>query len=89
MHDLVVPDALAGLGVEADERVGEEIVAVTMAAVEIARRRLDRADRRSRARHRAENGVHTPGVARVLPAVVVPGVDAELAVPAGRCGRST
>ncbi len=52
MKRLEVPDALAGLGVEADERIGEQIVAVTMPAVEIAGRRLRRADRRSRAQHR-------------------------------------
>src|SRR5262249_43269955 len=40
--ELVVPLALAGLQVYADQALGEEVVAGTMAAVEIGRRRFDR-----------------------------------------------
>src|SRR5206468_7102657 len=41
MHDLVVPFALARLQIDAHETVAEEVVAGTVAAVEIRRRILD------------------------------------------------
>ena len=86
MDQLEVPDALAGARVEADQAIGEEIVAGAVAAVEIAGRRLDRdvdvaeflvgAQRRPGA-----------GVAGVLPGVVLPGLVAELARAAGWCWK--
>src|SRR5437667_12177571 len=42
MHDLVVPLFLPGLQIDADEAVAVQIVAGTMAAVQIRRRILDR-----------------------------------------------
>src|SRR5206468_9699079 len=42
MHDLVVPLALAGLQIEADEAVAKQVVARTMASVEIRGRIFNR-----------------------------------------------
>ena len=42
MHDLEVPLALAGLQIDADDAVAEQVVAGTMAAVVVRRRILDR-----------------------------------------------
>ena len=41
VDDLVVPDAAARPGVEADQAVGEQVVALPVAAVEVVRRRAD------------------------------------------------
>ena len=42
VHELEVPLALAGLQIDADEALGEQVVAGPVAAVEVRRRRLDR-----------------------------------------------
>ena len=42
VHELVVPLPLPGLQIDADQALGEQVVAGTMAAVEVGRGRLDR-----------------------------------------------
>ena len=42
MNELLVPHSLAGLRIETHQAAGEQIVARTMAAVEISGRRFDR-----------------------------------------------
>ena len=72
-----MPDALAGLGVEGHEALGEEVVAGAVAAVEVVGRRFNRqvdvAELQVR-RHRRPDG----GVAGVAPRVALPGLVPEL-----------
>ena len=83
MGGLEVPHLLAGLDVERDQRAREEVVAVAMAAVVVAGRRLDRhvdvaellVGRHLRPR---------AGVAGVGPRLVEPRLVARLAVPGNR-----
>ena len=86
MHDLEVPLALAGLQIDADEAVAEQVVAGTMAAVEIRCRILDRQI------HEAELFVDRDlrpdaGVAVDRPRFLFPRVVAELAGPRNRVER--
>ena len=78
VHELEVPDALAGLGVEADQRVGEQVVAGAVPAVVVGHRRADRQvdvpELRVVAHVRPD-----VGPARPLPRLVAPGLVAELA----------
>ena len=60
VHDLEVPLALAGLQIDADEALGEQVVAGPMAAVEIGGRRFRPAGRRARASSSTVICVHTP-----------------------------
>ena len=76
---LKVPDAFAGLGVERDGAVGEEIVAEPVAAVKVKRRRAETGENQS-ALH--VNTQATPGIgpASVFPGgVAFPGFVSELA----------
>ena len=78
VDELVVPDALAGPGVQAHQALREQVVAGPMAAVEIVGGRLDRQIHVAQlqvGRHRCPH----PGVAAVAPGVVLPGLVAELA----------
>ena len=78
MHDLEVPLADAGRGVEAHQRFGEHVGARTAAAVEVVARRAERhVDEAARGveRHRRPR----VGVAGVAPRVGAPRVVAELA----------
>src|SRR5207244_9216121 len=80
VHELEVPLPLARLEIDADETLGEEIVAGTMTAVEVRRGRFDRQV------HEAEifvDGDLRPDadVAVDRPRLVVPRVVAELARP--------
>src|SRR6185295_11388612 len=78
MHDLEVPFSLAGFQIDAHETLAEQVVAGTMAAVEIGGRRLDRqVDETGFLVH----GDARPdaGVAVGRPRLVLPGVVAELA----------
>ena len=94
-HELVVPHALAGLALDADERVREQVVAGTMSAVHVARRAGERQIRVAElfvdTDERPE--IRVPGV---LPRVVLPRLDAELSgarnhvegpAQLSRCGR--
>ena len=79
MDGLEVPHPLAGVGVEADDALREQVVAEPVAAVEVVRRRRDRQVDVAKFlvdRH------HVPDVrvAAVLPGVVLPCVDAVLAL---------
>ena len=77
VHGLEVPDTLAGLGIETEQRFGEQVGARTLTAPVVAT-------------HRARGGVHEPplliecqgsphvGVAHRLPRSVTPGIGAEL-----------
>jgi hypothetical protein len=77
---LEMPDAFAGAGVERDHRVGEEIVAVPVAAVKIEGGRAGRyedqsaldIDRRAAPRIRAT---------AVVPGILRPGLVAEFSGP--------
>src|SRR5215510_6852269 len=75
MHDLVVPDLLAGRRVDADEALTVEAVAGPVAAVIVVGRRRDRqidvAELFVRAHRRPDIGV-----ARFLPGLLLPGLDA-------------
>ena len=77
MNELVVPDAFAGLALDAHEGVRKQVVAGTMPAVHVARRAGERqigvAELFVDADERPE--VRVPGV---LPRVVLPRLDAEL-----------
>ena len=55
MDELVVPLAHAGVRIETDERLGEQIGAGAAAAEEVVARRAERHDRRARARRRASS----------------------------------
>ena len=74
VHELEVPLALAGLQIDADEALGEQVVARPMAAVVVGRRRFDRqVDEPQLFVHRdlrpdADVAVDGPGL--VLPRVV-------------------
>jgi hypothetical protein len=78
LHRLEVPDALARRGAQAEDRVGEEVVAVAVGAVEvIGRRARGRVQKAALLVERdARPGV---GAATVLPRAFRPGVVAELA----------
>ena len=77
VHGLEVPDPLAGLGVDADDALREQVVAGAHAAVPVVRwgpgGQVDVAQLLVH-RHRAPH----VGVAAVAPRLVVPGVGAEL-----------
>ena len=78
MHELEVPDPLAGLGVQADQRVREQVVAGAVPAVVVGHRRADRQVDRAELRV----GAHVrPDVrpAGPFPRLVAPGLVAELA----------
>ena len=78
VHGLKVPDALAGVGVESDEGIGEDVVAGAVCAVEV---RGGRADGDEDDAAFGIEGDAGPGVrgAGVLPCIFGPGVVAELA----------
>ena len=76
MDDLVVPLALAGLQVDADEAVAEQVVAGTMAAVEVRRRILDRQVDQAELLVDGDLRPHA-GVAVLRPRLLLPGVVAE------------
>ena len=83
MHRLEVPHPLAGLDVERDQALGEQVVARPVAAVVVAGRRARRQV------HVAQLlvGAHRRpdvGVARVAPRLVAPGVGAEVVPPRHR-----
>ena len=87
MDQLVVPDALAGLRVEAHEARAVEIVAVALAAPDVGERRLGRqidVAELGVGRHRRPNA----GVARALGRAVEPRLVAGLAAPRESCGTS-
>ena len=78
VHELVVPDALAGLQIDGDETLGEEIVAGTMAAEIIAGRFFD--GQVGDAEILVDGHLRPDaGVAGVLPRLLQPRVVAELA----------
>ena len=78
VHELVVPDALAGLQIDGDEAFAEQVVAGTMAAVVVAGRDLDRQIGDAEL---LVDGHLRPdaGIAGVGPRVLEPRVVAELA----------
>ena len=78
VHELEVPNPLAGLGVEADQRVREQVVAGTVAAVVVGDRRADGQVDVAQLGVGAHVRPHV-GPARPLPRVVAPGLVAELA----------
>src|SRR5207245_3328949 len=83
VHELVVPDALPGLSVEADERLREEVGAESVAAVIVRRSCVERNV------HITEllvGAVRRPSTdfARVRPGVALPRVIAELTRPRDR-----
>ena len=78
MHDLVVPLALAGIRIEADDRLGEQVLPGSPAAVVIVARRADRHVEQAARFIEAHRRPHV-GVAGELPGPGVPGVIAELA----------
>ena len=77
MDGLEVPDPFARVEVDRDQAVGEQVIAVSMAAVIIARRHFDRQVGHAQL---FVNGYLPPdaGVARISPGVVQPGIVAEL-----------
>ena len=77
MDDLVVPLALAGFQIDADERFSEQVVARTVAAVEVRGRRFAWQVDEARVFVDADLRPHA-GVAVVLPRIIEPGVVAEL-----------
>ena len=79
MDELVIPDHFAGTGVEADEAIGEEIVACASAAVEIAGGHFDGEINEAEFLIAAER---RPGarVAGVFPRIVIPRFVASFAV---------
>src|SRR5205085_2315075 len=83
---LIMPDALTGFGIQANNTVGEEIVPVTMAAEVVSGRHfygdIDIAQLFIGGQWRPGGGV--PGV---LPGIVLPGVVAELAGMGDRTKR--
>ena len=85
-HELLVPDALARAAVEGHERAGEEVVALSVAAVEIARGRRGGQVHEPELRVDAHRTPHVGGP-RVAPRLVLPGLGAELALGRHHCGR--
>ena len=78
MHELLVPQALAGARIEGQQAVAEQVGADAVAAVEIERRRSGR-EVDDAARHVDRDLAPGVGAADVLPGVLRPGVVAELA----------
>ncbi len=78
VHELLMPHAFARSRVEADEAAGEQVVAGSVAAVKVARRRFDR---QVEVAELFVSGKWRPHgrVAGVRPGIVQPGVVAELA----------
>ena len=86
VHELEMPLPLAGLVVDRDDALGEQVVAGTEAAVEVRARRLDRQVREPELlvdRHLIPDA----DVAVDRPRIVQPGVVAELAGPRNRVER--
>ena len=84
MDELEMPLALAGLQIDADEALGEQVVAGTMAAVVIGRRRFDR--QVDQAEIFVDGDLRPDaGVAVGRPRLVLPRVVAELARAAESC----
>ena len=86
VHELEVPLALAGLQVDGDDAFGEEVVAGTMAAVEIGGGRLDRQVRETEL-FVDRNLIPDADVAVDRPRIVQPRVVAEFAGPRNRVER--
>ena len=78
VDELEVPDALAGLQIDGDEALGEQVVAGPMAAEVVAGRDLDRQVRDAELLVDGDLRPHA-GVAGVLPRLLEPRVVAELA----------
>ena len=79
MHALEVPHALAGLRVDRHDRLGEQVLAGTMTAVEIVRRRAERQIHVAELLVGRHVGPHV-GAAGVGPRIVAPRLVAELAL---------
>jgi hypothetical protein len=77
---LEVPDALASRGAQRHHRIGEEVGAGTIGAVEVGARRTDRQEHQTALEVGGDRRPHIGG-AGVAPAVVLPGIGAELAGP--------
>src|SRR6185369_9540639 len=76
-YELVMPHALPGLALDGNQRVREQIVAGTMAAIHVARRTGERQIRVPELLVDADERPEV-GMPRVLPRVVLPRIDAEL-----------
>ena len=89
MHHLEMPLVLAGLGVDSDQRVAEQIVAVTVAAIVGRRRRAER--HVDDAALLVDSRLHAPhvGAGAILPTVVLPGLVTQLRRDAARNGSPT
>ena len=83
VHQLIVPLPLAGLQIDRDDALAEQVVAGPMTAIVVAGRRLDRQIRHPQF---FIDGDLSPdaGVAGVRPRIVQPGIVAELARPRNR-----
>ena len=77
VHELVEPLELPGRGVEGDDAVGVEVVALAVAAVVVGRRRAGRREHEAALFVDREERPHV-GPGPVLPAVAFPGLDAGL-----------
>jgi hypothetical protein len=86
VHELVVPLPLPGFQIDADQAFGKQVVAGTMAAVEVRRGRLDRQVNEAELFVRGDLRPDAD-VAVVGPRLLLPGVVAELAWTGNRVER--